>query len=381
MLLAIALVFVFLIINGIWLGISDSNPISAAFVLTVFMLAASASTTRPAWASCAPAILLISVSIGGDMQQDRSTGWRLGTNRIIQFRYQVIGVFMGAVLAVGFATLFMGGNPILLVDQTDPTAYLESLPEKDRPAAEAELKRWSSAMTLKFAGALDDFIGRPEPETIGNELTQQQKNLFEARLALVKELESAKSQWSIVFAPLYQAGIAAIPANLRADNADPVAVKTFARDMVASRRAHKKAVSTEALLIGLAIGLATEGLRKWLKTRKRYLAMRERGTAGFAFGFAMDTIILPSPYASSFGGFVPFSSSFWFGMGGIFASYAETQRNEAKKESAASATGADGEAKNEIPDDMSTNSLVGGGIIAGDALSALGIGVAKLAGG
>ena len=35
------------------------------------------------------------------MQQDRSTGWRLGTNRIIQFRYQVIGIVMGAVLAVG----------------------------------------------------------------------------------------------------------------------------------------------------------------------------------------------------------------------------------------------------------------------------------------
>ena len=36
-------------------------------------------------------ILLISTSVGGDMQQDRSTGWRLGTNRVIQFRYQVIG--------------------------------------------------------------------------------------------------------------------------------------------------------------------------------------------------------------------------------------------------------------------------------------------------
>ncbi len=37
------------------------------------------------------------------MQQDRSTGWRLGTNRLIQFRYQVIGIVMGAVLCVVLA--------------------------------------------------------------------------------------------------------------------------------------------------------------------------------------------------------------------------------------------------------------------------------------
>ena len=41
------------------------------------------------------------------MQQDRSTGWRLGTNRTIQFRYQVAGVVMGAITAVAFAKLFM----------------------------------------------------------------------------------------------------------------------------------------------------------------------------------------------------------------------------------------------------------------------------------
>ena len=57
------------------------------------------------------AILLIACSEGGDMQQDRSTGWRLGTNRVVQFRYQVIGIAMGAVLAVVLAKIFMNSYP------------------------------------------------------------------------------------------------------------------------------------------------------------------------------------------------------------------------------------------------------------------------------
>ena len=34
-------------------------------------------------------------SVGVDMQQDRSTGWRLGSNRTIQFRYQAVGILDG----------------------------------------------------------------------------------------------------------------------------------------------------------------------------------------------------------------------------------------------------------------------------------------------
>src|SRR5262245_7256812 len=83
--IAIGLVFVFLMVNGISLGISDSNPISSAFVLTVFILATIGLKDPITGLLCA-SILLISTSVGGDMQQDRSTGWRLGTNRRIQFR-------------------------------------------------------------------------------------------------------------------------------------------------------------------------------------------------------------------------------------------------------------------------------------------------------
>ena len=51
------------------------------------------------------------------MQHDRSTGWRLGTNRVMQFRYQVIGITMGAILAVVLGKLFMSAYPILTQDQ------------------------------------------------------------------------------------------------------------------------------------------------------------------------------------------------------------------------------------------------------------------------
>src|SRR5208337_4130832 len=88
-------------------------------------------------------------SEGVDMQQDRSTGWRLGTSRVVQFRYQVIGIAMGAVLAVAFAKLFMNAYPVLRIDQyTNPHL--------------AGAQKWQSAMTYKFVGALKG-ITNPQP--------------------------------------------------------------------------------------------------------------------------------------------------------------------------------------------------------------------------
>jgi uncharacterized oligopeptide transporter (OPT) family protein len=37
-------------------------------------------------------VLLVACSVSADMQQDRSTGWRLGTPRALQFRFQVLGL-------------------------------------------------------------------------------------------------------------------------------------------------------------------------------------------------------------------------------------------------------------------------------------------------
>ena len=89
---------------------------------------------------------------GVSMQQDRSTGWRLGTNRLLQFRYQVIGIAMGAVLAVVLAKLFMSAYPILTQNQfTNP-----HLPGSEK---------WQSAMTFKFVGALKG-VTKSQPQVL-----------------------------------------------------------------------------------------------------------------------------------------------------------------------------------------------------------------------
>ena len=235
--------------------------------------------------------------------------------------------------------------------------FFPSLPEAERPAVAHEMDRWSSAMTYKFAGALDDFIGRPEPETAGTTLTPNEEKLVLAALA-------APAQ-------------ALVPVPVDVDN--PAIRKDFGRSLLTAKREHTKSNSTQALILGVAIGLAIQILRKILKASKRYQRFRDGSRTGFATDFAVDAVLLPSPYAASFGGFVPFSVSLWFGLGGIFASYSETVANEAKRDSGLrTSSDPDGEA---APDDMSTNSLVGGGIIAGDALAALGIGLTKFFGG
>lgn len=250
---AVALVLVFALVNGISVGVSDSNPISSAFVVTVVILAAI-GLRDPGVGLMAGAVLLVATSVACDMQQDRSTGWRLGTPRVVQFRYQVMGVVVGAVLAVVFARLFMAAYPVLLQDQTVLKA--------DQQPAE-----WSSAMTYKFVGVLR---------------------------GLTEDLPFQRT----------------------------------------------------AIAVGIAAGLVIELLRKWLRPRS----------------FVLDAIVLPSPYALSFGGFVNLPTSLWFGAGGVAGSL-WTARTPAKSD---------------VPEDMSSASLFGGGLIAGDALAAVAIGIVSL---
>jgi hypothetical protein len=129
--------------------------------------------------------------------------------------------------------------------------------------------------------------------------------------------------------------------------------------------ADEKPYQRTAIWIGIAIGLITEVLRKIIKSSDAYKRFVASGSIGFSFDFLLDALLLPSPYASSFGGFVNLPTSAWFAAGGTVASALDTLR---KKENAAGA----------LPSDMSTSSLVGGGLIAGDALAALGIGLAGL---
>jgi len=272
---AVGLCFLFVLVNGISLGISDWNPISSAFVLTVFILAAMGLRDPGVGLLCA-AILLIACSSGGDMQQDRSTGWRLSTNRVVQFRYQVIGIIMGAVLAVVLAKLFMSAYPILTQDQfTHP--HLEGA------------QKWQSAMTYKFVGAL--------------------KGITTAQTHVLKAL---------------QLGI----------------------------------------LLGLVIGV----LRKLIKSRPRYQQFASSSRAGRATDFVLDAVVLSSPYASSFGGFVELPTVLWWTAGGLMSAL----YNGIKARSAARSA-RDGVPC--LPPDMSTMSLVGGGLIAGDSLAALSVGI------
>jgi uncharacterized oligopeptide transporter (OPT) family protein len=274
--LAIALAFIFLMVNGISLGISDSNPISSAFVLTVFILATIGLKDPVTGLLCAT-ILLISTSVGGDMQQDRSTGWRLGTNRSIQFRYQVIGIAMGAVMSVVLARLFMKAYPVLAINQ---------FAHPGEPGA----AKWQSAMTYKFVGAL-------------NGLTHPNPNVM------------------------------------------------------------------VALGLGIGLGLVTEVLRKVIKKNAGYQTWVKSGGVGYTTDLVLDCAILPSPYASSFGGFVEFGTSMWFGLGGVFSSLLQTYQSRQPRKPEHEG----------LPEDMSTMSLVGGGLIAGDSLAALSVGIWGLA--
>jgi uncharacterized oligopeptide transporter (OPT) family protein len=269
---AVLLVFVFAMVNGISVGMVDQNPISSAFVVTVILMAAI-GLKDPTIGLMAATVVLVSTAEACDMQQDRSTGWRLGTNRTIQFRFQVAGIVMGAIMAVVFAKLFMSAYPVLLLDQT--TLSADQQPD-----------RWASAMTYKFVGAL-------------RSLTED------------------------------------------------------------------KPYQRTAIWVGVFIGFATELLRKIIKSRHGYQKFVKAGKVGFSTDFLLDAVVLPSPYASSFGGFVNLPTSAWFAAGGAFASFVNSLPKDQDKPAS-------------LPEDMSTTSLVGGGLIAGDALAALGLGIAGL---
>jgi uncharacterized oligopeptide transporter (OPT) family protein len=273
LLIAIALVFVFAMVNGISVGISDSNPISSAFVVSVVIMAVL-GLKDPIVGLMAASIVLISTSTAGDMQQDRSTGWRLGTNRLMQFRYQVAGILMGAIMGIVFAKLFMASYPVLLQDQTLMKAA-------EQPA------NWSSAMTYKFVGVLRSLT-QPQPGQI------------------------------------------------------------------------------PAIWVGVAIGFAIQLARKLIKRAAGYRRFVASGKAGFATDFALDCFVLPSPYALSFGGFVNLNTSGWFAAGGVVTSAFSTLVKPKPVPGAA------------VPEDMSSTSLFGGGLIAGDALAALAIGITSL---
>jgi hypothetical protein len=187
----------------------------------------------------------------------------------------VVGIVMGAVLAVILAQTFMKAYPVLTVNSFDNP--------------KADVGHWQSAMTYKFVGALRD-LGNLPPYKI------------------------------------------------------------------------------TAIAIGLSFGLVTEILRKLLHASQAYKRFVKRDKLGFAVGWAMDALILTSPYALSFGGFVELKVAAWFAVGGSITSIINTidaARPKPKRDQG-------------VPEDMSTMSLIGGGLVAGESLFALGVGVIGL---
>ncbi len=275
LIIAVVLCFLFVLVNGISQGISDWNPLSSAFVMTVFILAALGLHDPGIGLMCA-SILLVACSEGGDMQQDRSTGWRLGTNRVVQFRYQVIGITMGAVLTVLLAKVFMAAYPFLTQDQFS---------HPHLPGSE----KWQSAMTFKLVGALRGIT-----------------------------------------------------------TSQPYVMK--------------------ALQLGVLIGLVIEILRKIIKSRPAYKEFVSRTAPGKVFDFLLDAVLLCSPYASSFGGFVELPTVLWWAAGGVVASLYDALQQWFSARSGKQVDDA-------LPADMSTMSLIGGGLIAGDSLAALSVGI------
>jgi hypothetical protein len=91
-------------------------------------------------------------------------------------------------------------------------------------------------------------------------------------------------------------------------------------------------------------------------------------------GWIVDAILLSSPYASSTGGFLELTVSSWFAAGSLFTPL--LSRRPAPPPKAGSPTEA--RPADALPEDMSTASLLGGGLIAGESLYALGAGLAAL---
>ncbi|MGN8554342.1 UNVERIFIED_CONTAM: helix-turn-helix domain-containing protein, partial [Microbacterium sp. SLM126] len=84
-----------------------------------------------------------------------------------------------------------------------------------------------------------------------------------------------------------------------------------------------------AVWIGVGIGLVTEVLRKALRAWPRYMRFAQAGRAGRTCDFVLDAVVLPSPYASSFGGFVNLPATVWMAAGGVAASLWDSRARRA----------------------------------------------------
>jgi hypothetical protein len=135
-----------------------------------------------------------------------------------------------------------------------------------------------------------------------------------------------------------------------------------------------------AIWVGVGLGFATQVARKLILQNAAWRRFAGASRAGYATDFVVDAVLIPSPYASSFGGFVNLNTSLWFGAGGIASSAWNTIFKPKPSPDGKKLPRGREAPSNELPSDMSSTSLFGGGLIAGDALAALGIGIVGLVG-
>ncbi len=258
------LVPVFILANGISTGKSDLNPISSAFVLATAAASLAGAIDARALLFAGGAVL-VACSVGVDMQQDRSTGARLGSDRSVQFSFQTVGTLVGAMLTPALGSFFFAAFPELLVFPP--------------------VSGWESAMSLKLAGTV----------------------------RTVRAMSSAQ---------------------------------------------------VEALVTGFVVGILLAVLRR---VCTREVEGRPVFSPRPALDFVVDAILLPSPFAFSFGGFVSFRAAAWFAGGSVLRSLWDLV---ASRKSATDSRPAD---------EMNPASLLGGGLIAGETLAYVLIGFSLFA--
>jgi hypothetical protein len=261
-------------VNGISVGISDSNPISSAFVVAVIVMAA-AGLTNPVIGLMCGAILLITCSTASDMQQDRSTGWRLGHEP---------------------------PDPVPLPGRGDPHG-------RDHGRGLRE--------------ALHGGLSRAQPRPDGDE---------GGRAA--GELERRDD------------------VQVRGDPAQPHGAEGLPDDGDLDR---------------VGLGFAIELARKALKAWDAYQAFAKSGPRGLRDRLRVGRDRAAFALRVFVRRFVNLGTSAWFAAGGVVSSLWNTLVPKGKTD--------DG-----LPSDMSSTSLLGGGLIAGDALAALGLGIVGLVG-
>jgi len=281
-LVALVLSGFFVLSNGISSGISNANPISAAFVFTLMVLVAMGVTDAGVGLLCA-GIVFMAVATGTDLQGDRSVGWRLGSSRRLQWRYHAIGTTIGSSVVVFLALLFLTGNPELQVDTPNST--------------------WKSSMTFKIARAL---------KGMGHYTPQQY----------------------------------------------------------------------HAIVLGLILGVVLFAIRRW-GMRKEMEDGSKRFVRNGLVDWFVDGCVIPSPFALSFGLFLPFQACLWYAVGGVFTDLfllGNRKKIESERSAWEATAHEDAEGVESHSETSGRPGLLGSGMLVGGAIAALITTVVKLLG-